>query len=455
MDLRAKIINLLRSKMFHMRFSLLLVILFLLSPALLWSQNRGVAQVSNLPAEIDGTYYALIIGNNDYQNWNPLKTAVRDAEQLRDVLVRRYTFEPEHVLLLKNASRVDMLKGFDWLKDRSKSKDRVLVYYGGHGEFDDREDGYWVPVDGSTDNRYSHISNSDVLNQLRAIDARHKLLVSDSCFSGNLLTRGAVTPPATGWNNERYFKEKNRLNAVMGFTSGGNEPVSDGGARWGGNSIFAYHLLAQLEANEQPYLTASELSLRITRNVSNDTISATGSQQTPVFQAIANQGHQGGEFFFIRNPETVSNILIAYLSSNSEFSVVESSSRKIIEENMLGSRRDIQSTSISDAEDLRRQMIRAGVQSALVWRLDGRSEQTASLLWQGVSLMDVKLEYYQMRGSKLELIDQYALLGERMPYRAKPQSPKEWEEQYLKVANKITEHWKDNGLGTFLSKVMN
>ena len=430
------------------------LLLCLLLPSLLFSQNRGVSQVASSSAGVEGRYYALIIGNNDYEQWPPLKTAVRDAEQLRDVLVRRYTFPDENVLLLKNASRVDMLRGFDWLKARSKPEDRVLVYYGGHGEYDEREDGYWVPVDASTDNRYSHISNSDVLNQLRAIDARHKLLVSDSCFSGNLLTRGAVRTPASGWNDERYFREKNKLNAVMGFASGGDEPVSDGGARWGGNSIFAYHFLAQLEANEQPYLAASDLALRITRNVSNDTASAMGSQQTPVFQVITNQGHQGGEFFFIRNPDTASNTLLAYLPANSPFSTVETSARQVLEETLLGSRRDLQTTRIRDGEDLRRQMIRTGVQSAVVWRVEGRNEQTASLMWQGISLMDVRLEYYELRGSRLELKDQYALIGERMPYRVQPQNQQEWEEQYQRVANKITEHWNDNGLGAFLRKVL-
>jgi hypothetical protein len=177
----------------------------------------------------------------------------------------------------------------------------VLVYYAGHGEYDEREDGYWVPVDGARENRYQHLSNSDLLTQFGAIKVRHKLLVSDSCFSGNLLTRGVVKAPAQGWESEGYFREKNKLKAVLGLTSGGNEPVSDGGAKWGGNSIFAYHLLAQLEANERPYLGASVLSQRISRLVANDTVASTGNVQTPVFQAISNQGHQGGEFFFLRS----------------------------------------------------------------------------------------------------------------------------------------------------------
>ena len=56
--------------------------------------------------------------------------------------------------------------------------------------FDEKQDGYWVPVDGEVDQDYDYVSNADVLNRLGSIEARHKLLISDSCFSGNLLTRG-------------------------------------------------------------------------------------------------------------------------------------------------------------------------------------------------------------------------------------------------------------------------
>lgn len=435
---------------------LLLFGLQLCLPAMLWSQDRGIAS-SALPAAAGtGTYHALIIGNNNYQHWNPLRTAVRDAEQFRDVLVRRYTFPAENVLLLKDASRVDILRGLDWLKDRSTADDRVLIYYAGHGEYDEKEDGYWVPVEASTDNRYSHLSNSDVLNQLRAIEARHKLLVSDSCFSGNLLTRGAVRAPASGWNDERYFREKNKLQAVMGLTSGGNEPVSDGGARWGGNSIFAYHLLAQLEANEQPYIAASDLALRLTRNVANDTLSATGSQQTPVFQAISNQGHQGGEFFFIRNPDRASHTLLAYLPSQQpDFTTLQQPARSVLEESLLGSRQQVQSITIANSGDLQQQMLHRGVQAAVVWKLQGRHEPLASLMWQGVALLDVQLEYYELHGQRLELRDRFSLTGERLPYRAEPESAEQWAEQYQRVAQKITEHREENGLAAFLRKVLN
>ncbi|MGA1600479.1 MAG: caspase family protein [bacterium] len=329
------------------------------------------------------------------------------------------------------------------------------MYYAGHGEYDEKEDGYWVPVDAALDNRYQHFSNSDLLTQIRAIDARHKLLISDSCFSGNLLTRGVVQAPASDEMTDRYFQEKSKLHSVLGLTSGGDEPVSDGGVRWGGNSIFAYHLLAQLEANQAPYLATTELALRLTRLVANDTVAATGSMQTPVFQAISNQGHQGGEFFFMRRPQAPPGVLLAYrLSGAEEFQQAQQPSRDVLEAQLrqqLAAQSDnVPTADISDPESLRQEMQRQGLARALVWSLEGKHEPQASLIWKGMSLLDLKLEIYELRSGQLVLLGQQAISGERSPYRVPPQSVAESAAAFRQVAEKIVSFWDKNGARQFL-----
>jgi len=447
----------------HFRQGAALCLALLLSFALSGTshaQQRGVKKTQLIEESVTGRYLALLIGNTDYQHWPKLKTAVRDAKRMRDVLVHRYTFTKENVLLLKNATRVEMLKGLDWLKKRSKSRDRVLVYYAGHGEYDEREDGYWVPVDGARENRYQHLSNSDLLTQFGAIKARHKLLVSDSCFSGNLLTRGVVPRPARGWEDDSFFREKNKLRAVLGLASGGNEPVSDGGAKWEGNSIFAYHLLAQLEANERPFLGAAELANRITRLVANDTVASTGQPQTPVFQPISAQRHQGGEFFFIRTPARPLRALIAYLpSTKAGFSRVQESARRLVEARLLDqapkSREDrIETAQVPNLKQLRSELQKRGLDRAVLWTLEGRREPVASLLWQGMTHLDLGMAAYELRGNKLVMIDQFLLTGERLPYRSLPDGAAEESAGYAAVAEKISTHWEENGAGHFAIKIL-
>ena len=261
------------------------------------AQQRGISKVDGPEqSEVKGRQFALLIGNNNYVEWDPLKTAIRDVERLRDVLLKRYGFRNNDIHIVRDATRVQILSGLDRLRKDSGADDKVLVYYAGHGVYDEGNDGYWVPVEGKLSNNYDHISNADILNRLGSIEARHKLLISDSCFSGNLLTRGVKIPRQSELEKPAYFIEKNRLKSVQGFSSGGDQPVYDGGPRWGGNSVFAYHLIAQLEANQRPFLSATELGQRVTEFVSNDTQSM-GMPQVPIIQSIRNQGDQGGSSF--------------------------------------------------------------------------------------------------------------------------------------------------------------
>ena len=223
--------------------------------AALAQQGRGIGVVrKENAASAEGNLRALLIGNNDYiaKKWPSLKTAVKDVTVLSQVLTTRYNFPKQNVDLLLNATRREILAGFNALAAKSRPGDSVLIYYAGHGEFDASERGWWVPVDGRDNTDY--ISNDEILGRMGTIKAMHKLLIVDSCFSGNLLTRGVVTGPNTGRLSDRYVIEKSKLKSVQGLSSGGNEPVSDGGAKWEGHSIFAYHLLAQLKANQKPYL---------------------------------------------------------------------------------------------------------------------------------------------------------------------------------------------------------
>src|SRR5882724_6847341 len=63
----------------------------------------------SLPSPI-GPYYALVIGNNNYKDFNKLQTAVGDATDVARLLQDRFGFET-HVLL--DATRGDILEALD------------------------------------------------------------------------------------------------------------------------------------------------------------------------------------------------------------------------------------------------------------------------------------------------------------------------------------------------------
>lgn len=237
-----------------------------------------------------GSYWLLAIGINDYQHWKPLRNAVSDASELVRLLSERYTFDTGKTIFLRDqqATAKGITAAFVDLKKRMASHDSLLVYFAGHGHLDEFGIGSWVPVDAARDDASGYITSDRVTRIVAQLPVRHVFIVADACFSGDLLLSRGESPLIYG---DRYFVESNRRASRQALSSGGIEMVADGGAN--GHSVFAHHLLRELELNSQPYLTASLLSARVERLVSMN------SQQAPRWSRLAQTGDEYGEFFFV------------------------------------------------------------------------------------------------------------------------------------------------------------
>ena len=236
-----------------------------------------------------GEYYALIIGNNNYKYLPKLKTAVNDAEVLSKILDDKYNFK--EVILLRNASRKEILTELYKFQKKLSFKDNFLIYYAGHGEIDRQlNQGYWQPVDAEPDLPIEWIDNNTIASVISTIKSKHVLVIADSCYAG-LLTRGS-----SGYDNEVYENRKIYLERMSGkksrliFTSGGKEPVVDGGG--GNHSPFAKSLINILNDIEIE-TTISDISKKITSFV------ITNYDQTPEYSPLPKSGHDGGEFIFV------------------------------------------------------------------------------------------------------------------------------------------------------------
>jgi len=231
-----------------------------------------------------------VVGIDRYEHVPKLTTAVHDAQAVRDLLQAKFQFDDEHLLERYDgdATRENIVEDLHWLAENLGEDDDLLIYYAGHGVEDEAmSDGHWVPVDGRRDKVSSLVSNSYIRAALKGIPARHIWLVSDSCFSGSLFGDRNVGEVIS----ERYYTEKYKLRSRQVFTSGGDEPVADGGED--GHSVFAYHFLHQLQHAEAAYLVPSEVTDEVSRVVGND------SQQTPQFAPLREAGDAGGEFVLI------------------------------------------------------------------------------------------------------------------------------------------------------------
>ena len=248
--------------------------------------------VSKPKQMVIGNYYALIVGIDNYKGiWPQLQNASNDAKAVEKLLRNSYKFEQFKTLYNEQATRENIITAFEWLLANAKENDNVFIYYSGHGEYKkDLNKGFWVPVDATTNSTAKYISNSDIQTYISGIKGKHTLLVSDACFSGDIFRGNTISVPFE--DSDKYYREVHGLSSRQALTSGGLEPVMDGGKE--GHSVFAYYLLKTLGDNSNKFFDASQLYSKVKIPVINN------SDQTPKFSSIKNTGDEGGQFIFIK-----------------------------------------------------------------------------------------------------------------------------------------------------------
>ncbi|AVH63709.1 nSTAND1 domain-containing NTPase [Nostoc sp. 'Peltigera membranacea cyanobiont' N6] len=155
--------------------------------------------------------FAVIIGINNYQNNIPsLKTAVRDACKLAEILQKQHeALKPQYqaqnkyevqLFLNQDASFnnlnqliADFKQGqilFDNEKVTVNKDDRLLFYFAGHGialdalENQEGPVGYLIPQDAISGDSSTYLPMQELHDALNALPCRHLLAILDCCFAG-------------------------------------------------------------------------------------------------------------------------------------------------------------------------------------------------------------------------------------------------------------------------------
>ncbi len=234
-----------------------------------------------------GRYHALVIGNSDYAHLPKLETAVSDAIATAGLLRSKYGFD---VTLLLNATQSQTLNFFDWLKGELTAKDRLLIYFAGHGRMDRGTDtGYWLPIDAKPADKTLWIAHESITKLLRAMAARHVIMIADSNFSGTQ-TRSAEVAAQRGVSRDEWIRRMAGKRARTAIVSGGLKPVAGTGG--GGHSVFAKAFLSVLGDNDE-VLDGQNLFQRLRGRI------AVKADQTPRYSTIRRAGHEGGDFLFV------------------------------------------------------------------------------------------------------------------------------------------------------------
>jgi len=238
----------------------------------------------DLPA-VKGKYYALIIGINNYSDPSiaELDKPIRDAELFYNTITSKYTFNPEDVRFLKDATMAQMVEALDSYAKKVRPEDSFLIFYAGHGVWDaTSEIGFWLPSDALKNSKLAWFRNSTLRDYLREIKSKHTLLISDACFGGSILkTRKAFDDASLAIN--KLYEVPSRKAMTSGNTT---EEVPD-------QSAFLKYLVERLASNSEKYLSSEQLFSSFKIAVMNN------SNVVPQFGVIQEVGDEGGDFIFI------------------------------------------------------------------------------------------------------------------------------------------------------------
>ncbi|MBN1835837.1 MAG: caspase family protein [Spirochaetales bacterium] len=247
--------------------------------------SRGVGTVAAADrAELRvGRQYLVIIAIDDYQQWMPLRNPVREANEIRQVLVTRYKVDEVFELYDHEATKANIIKLFVDLQTKTKAEDSLLVYYSGHGHLDESSDtGFWIPANAGTDvyEQQNWLPHAQLKGLIANAASDHVLVISDSCFAGDLIYSTRSLPAQT---TAEYFKEAYSRISRQVLTSGAVEAVPDG-------SPFAEQLISVLTRNDEPLLDALMLYNELRLGVRGS---------TPLLGSLAGTGHQEGASFLL------------------------------------------------------------------------------------------------------------------------------------------------------------
>lgn len=233
-----------------------------------------------------GTKYILLIASDNYSDpsYPKLNNAKLDAERLLKILTEKYGYSSiDHPLFDEKATRKNIIESLNNLSTVLNSNDEIIIYFAGHGSIHPKtKKGYWIPHD-ATNSVGDFIPNSTVIDFVEGIEAKHILLISDSCFSGTFLTQ-------TRAESSNHYEKLNSKKSRWLIASGREEVVSDG--QPGVGSPFAVALNNYLESNNNKSFSVSELIVAVSKAVGEMT------RQQPIFAHIEGVGHEGGQMIF-------------------------------------------------------------------------------------------------------------------------------------------------------------
>jgi len=279
-------------KIAAMTFILLIIATSLVTVKSQGQGQRGVRVREKRDPVVYAESHALVIGVSDYVNWPKLPGVQGDVEAVTKAL-EYHKFTVDTVIDPDLKKFKESLEQFI-SKHGLKEKNRLVIYFAGHGHTrdltDDRQMGYLVmrdaPIMIEQDPLKATISMDEINTYAKLIESKHALFVFDSCFSGTLFRAEGIKkiPPMIA---------SKAAQPVRQFITAGTakQPVPD-------ESIFRRYFVRGIEGeadqNKDGYVTGEELGIYLSGVVSQES----NETQTPRYGKIQDVKLNLGDIVF-------------------------------------------------------------------------------------------------------------------------------------------------------------
>ena len=274
----------------------------------LFSQQKGVSPINQQSTTNNQQTYAVVVGISDYQDEGipDLRFADKDAEAFAGFLQSPAggSLDEDHLKILLNeeATVAQFAIALDWLMEVATEKDKVIIYFSGHGDVERRtltQPGFLLCWDAPA--RVYMAGGALALPMLQevisTISIQNKskvIVVTDACRSGKLSGSTVGGAQITGSNLAKQY-----ANEIKILSCQPNEYSIEGEQWGGGRGAFSYHLLDGLygmaDGNADNSVNLLELGRYLEDNVTTEvapqsqipmTVGSRGEKLTDVFPEI-------------------------------------------------------------------------------------------------------------------------------------------------------------------------
>lgn len=239
--------------------------------------------MSNLLTSQPDTY-VLSIAISDYNDLDKLPNAVNDADEIIDILYKKYKIKNHWSLHNSKANSYSIKNTFSEIKDAAKQDDALLILYNGHGSINGSEIPYWQFSNSHRNKTDTWYKCADIFHEIERLKIKDIALIVNSCFSGNLID---------SFNHSRYDKGGDNTRILL--TAGSkNEPVQEAINHYG-FSPFSKTVIDFLKNNKDNY----EVPLLRLSSYVQSKFREQNYGSTPKLTFFP--GHEKGDFIFHLN----------------------------------------------------------------------------------------------------------------------------------------------------------